>query len=148
MYIISAVVDKAQLKVALYDQEYKLVASKIEAASDLSALCLALVKEAGVSLSDVKYAGVAVDPAVGASDAIAADLSGKLGVVCYGASMMNARALGEAYLADVSSLMMIKIDENVEGGVVIGKKLYDGAHARGQELYGYAHLRASFLARL
>ena len=108
MYIISAVVDKAQCKVVLYDQEYKLAASKIGAASEPFALCLDLVKEAGASLCDVQYAGVAVDPAAGDYNSVAAELSGKLGVPCYGATVMNARALAEAYLADVSSLMMIK----------------------------------------
>lgn len=142
MYIISAVVDKAQSKVALYNQEYKLLASKIGETANLSKLCLDVVAEKNATLSEVKYAGVAVAPAFGAFEAVAAELSGKLGVPCLGATLMNARALGEAYLAnDVSSLMMIKIDDVIEGGVVIGKKLYDGAHTRGGDL---AHMVIHF----
>jgi len=71
-----------------------------------------------------------------------ADLREKIGVPCCGASLIGARALGEAYLAnDVPSLMMIKIEDTMECGIVIDKKLYPGAHQRGGDV---AHMVINF----
>ena len=94
MYILSAVVDKAQSEVALYNREYKLLLKKTGASADLSKLCLDAVADGNAKLADVAYAGIAVDSAVGDPAAVAAELEKKIDVKCYGASCMNARALG------------------------------------------------------
>ena len=132
MYIISAVVDQKQTEVALYDKEYRLLLKKAGAAADLSKLCQDLITEGKIALNDVAYAGVAVDAAAGNPDAVAAELGKAIGVKCHATSLMGAKALGEAYAAnDVDSLFLLKIEDAVDCGVVIDKKLYAGTHLRG-----------------
>jgi len=132
MYIISAVIDHEQSRVALYDRNYKLLLKKDGMPAELSKLCADVITEGGIRSADVDYVGVAVDPTAGSFASVAADLEKKINVKCCGASLMNAKALGEAYITDdVTSLLMIKIDDTVESGVVIDQKLYEGAHLRG-----------------
>ena len=96
MYIISAVLEKQQSRVALYDEEYKLLLTKNGACADLVKLCKDVISEGGINSGDVAYIGVAggcctVDPA---------DVEKDTGIKCYTASVLGARALGEAYIAN------------------------------------------------
>ncbi|MBQ9807094.1 MAG: ROK family protein [Clostridia bacterium] len=132
MYFVSAVVDKKQSAVALYDKDYKILLKKVGLSADLLKLCRDVLTEGKIKSNDVEYIGVAVDTSMGDFNAIAADLEKNSGIQCYGATLMNARALGEAYIAnDVPSLIMLKVDDTIECGVVIDKKLYAGTHQRG-----------------
>ncbi len=135
MYIISAVLEKNAARVALYDGEYKLILKKDGAAASLSALCLDVIAEGGIAAADVSYVGVATDSAEGSLNAFAAQLEESIGIKSYGASVMSARALGEAYIAnDVSDLVLVKIDDTVDGGIVIDKKVYAGVEQLGGRL--------------
>ena len=124
MYIISAVLEKEQSRVALYDKEYKLLQTKSGACADLVKLCRDVISESGITSADVDYIGVAagcctIDPS---------NVEKDIGIKCYTASVIGARALGEAYLAnDESSLIMLKIDDTVDCGIVIDKKIYSGS---------------------
>lgn len=142
MYIIGAVVDTKQSKVALYNKEYKLLTKKIGACEELSKLCLDVLAESGASVSDVEYVGVSVDSARTNPDSVAAELEQKIGAKCIASSLIGAKALGEAYATnDVPSLFLLKIDDTVETGVVIDKKLYSGVHTRGGSV---AHMVINF----
>ena len=135
MYMISAVLEKEQVKVALFDGEYKLLSQKDGAAADLSRLCLDIIAEKGIKTADVAYIGIAAEESFAMPDAIE-------GISCYGASLIGARALGEAYAAnDVPSLVMLKIDDTVDCGIVIDKKIYTGTHQLGGKL---AHMVINF----
>ena len=123
MYIISVIVEKNQSCAALYDKEYKLLAKKEGA--DASKLCIDLMAD-GIKAADVDYIGVVAD----SSDA--ADIEKSTGVKCYTASVMGARALGEAYLSnDVPFAVLLKVDDNVECGLVMDKKIYTGVNGQG-----------------
>ena len=142
MYILGAVVDKKEAKVALFDGAYQLLAKKGGAAAELSALCKDVMLENKLSASDVAYAGVAIDPSAENADTLASGLEKAIGVKCLGGALIAARALGEAYLTDdVSSLFLLKADETMEAGIVIDKKLYEGAHGRGGNV---AHMVIDF----
>ena len=121
MYILSAVIENNKSKVALYDKEYKLLSAKEGSGTDVAKLCLDILSESKIKSSDVNYAGIAAD---GDNDAIIAETEKALGIKCYGASVISARALGEAYLAnDVLDLCLLKVDDTVECGIVIDKKI-------------------------
>jgi len=135
MYIISAVVEKNQSKVALFDKEYKFLAKKEGAVADVAGLCSEIITEAGINASDVAYAGVAADE-------ILSGLEEKLGVRVLGTTLINAKALGEAYeLNDADTLVIVKIDETVECGIIMDKKAYTGAHNQSAKL---AHMVIGF----
>ena len=137
MYIISAVLEKEQSKVALYDEEYKLLLKKAGAYANFSKLCLDVISEGGVKPTDVKYIGVAVDSSFGVPEAVAADVEKNIGIKCLGASLVNAKALGEAYTTnDVPFLVMLKIDDNVECGIVVDNKIYSGTSQLGGNVAG------------
>ena len=122
MYIISAVLEKDRSKVALYDKEYKILLKKEGAVADASRLCLDVISEGGIKVSDVDYIGVAAD----AADTAAIEKA--TGIKCLGAPLISARALGEAYIAnDVPFLITLKIDDDVDCGIVMDKKIYSGA---------------------
>ena len=122
MYIISAVVEKNQAKVALYDKEYKLLLKKEGGCAETAKLCLEIMSEKGIKPADVDYIGVAADT----SDVVA-EIEKNTGIKCIGASVISARALGEAYMAsDVPFLIMLKIDDTVECGIVMDQKIYSG----------------------
>ena len=128
MYIISAVVEKAQAKVAVCDKEYKILTKKEGTDKDLEKLCLEAINERGIKASDLDYIGVASEGGFDVSE-----LERNLGVKCISASLASAKALGEAYLAgDVPFAVVLKIDDTVECGIVIDRKIYLGA--RGQEV--------------
>lgn len=129
MYIISAVLEKEQSKVALYDKEYKLLLKKDGVFTDLSKLCLDTISEGGIKPADVDYIGVAIDSSLSTPDAVAADIEKNIGIKCCGASLINTRALGEAYMTnDTPSLFMLKVDDTIECGIVIDKTIYSGTH--------------------
>lgn len=133
MYIISAVLEKENSKVALYDKEYKLILKKDGTGADLSKLCMDAISESGIKSADVDYIGVAVDGCT--PDAVAAEVEKSTGIKCYGSSIMSARALGEAYATnDVPNLILVKIDDTVECGIVIDKKMYAGENQMGGKI--------------
>ena len=139
MYILSAVLEKDQSRVALYDKDHKLLLTKNGAFADTAKLCLDAVNEGGIKPSDVAYIGVAVEDA---PLAVAADIEKSTGIKCYGASVISTRALGEAYLAnDVLDLCLLKIDDTVECGIVIDKKMYAGEGQLGGKV---AHMIINF----
>ena len=139
MYMISVVIEKEQSRVALFDKEYKLLLKKCGTKADVEALCAAVMAESGVEASEVDYIGVAADIA---ADAVAADLQKSTGIRCLSATLMGARALGEAYTAnDVPSLFMLKVDNMVECGIVIEKKIFTGMHQLGGKI---AHMVINF----
>ncbi|MBP3436575.1 MAG: ROK family protein [Clostridia bacterium] len=128
MYIIGAVLEKEQSKAALYDKENNLVLKKEGTEKDLGKLCLDLISEAGIKPSDVAYVGVAVDSSA-SSASFASDVEKSVGVKCYGASLMEAKARGEAHKAnDAPYAVALKIEDTVESGLVIDKKIYFGAN--------------------
>ena len=121
MYIVSAVLDTNKTMVALFDKEYKILAKAEGTEQEVSELCLKVIAEGGVDKTQVDYIGIA------GSVAVAAELEKSTGIKCYGASVIGAKALGEAYAAgDVPFLVDIKIDDKVECGVVVDKKIYFG----------------------
>ena len=135
MYIVSAVAEKNAAKVALYNEEYKLVSKKLAEGNDLSSLVLALLAEAGVKAEEVAYIGVAVEENVPSLSAYAEKLEKTVGIKSYATALISARALGEAYLAgDTATLVLLKIEETVECGVVIDKKVYAGVDQKGGKL--------------
>lgn len=124
MYIISAVLEKDRSEIALFNKEYKLLSKKCGAAAGAAGACLDIISENGLKSSDIDYIGVAVDGAYGSA---AAELGNVTGIRCLGASIIGARALGEAYASnDVDSLVMLKIDDSVECGIVIERKIFSG----------------------
>ena len=124
MYIIGAAVADEHAQVALYDKEYKLLNKKEGKAEDLSKLCLEIAPE----MKDVEYIGVAAKD----FGAVAAELEKATGVKCFGESVISARALGEAYITnDVPFVAMLKIDDSVECGIVMDKKVFSGANQEG-----------------
>ena len=140
MYIIGAALDKENAKAAVYNEAYECLAVMAEKESALASVCLAVIEKAGIKKEEVAYVGVALG--ADAADAAVADLEKTLGIKCYGAALMNVRALGEAYLAkDVSSLFMLKIDDTMDCGIVIDKKIYAGAHSLGGKV---AHMVVDF----
>ena len=131
MYIISAVLEKTQSKVALFDKEYKLISKKDGISADLSKLCLDIISENGIKSADVDYIDIAVDGSFGCPCCAKSDVEKNTGIKCVAAPIMSAKALGEAYVAGVPSLFMLKIDEIVECGIVIDNKLFDGMNHLG-----------------
>ena len=129
MYFIGAVPDKDTTKVALYDGDYRLVIRK-DGAADVKALCLDVMEDAGISPSDVSFVGIASDTPD--PDAYALGLEKELGIKCFCASVIGARALGEAYTSgDLSTLVLLKVDDTIDCGIVIDKKIYDGIDHKG-----------------
>ena len=142
MHIISTVLEKEQCKVALYDQEYKLLLKKEGMRADPSELCLDVIAEGRIKPADVDYIGIAIDSAFGNPDSVAADMEKNIGIRCYGAPLMSAKALGEAYTTnDISSLLALKIDDTIECGIVIDKKIYAGTDQLGGKV---AHMVIDF----
>lgn len=131
MYIISAVLEKERSKVALFDKDYRLLSQKEAVSANPSGLCLDMMSENGIRPTDVKYIGIAVDQSV-ATAAAADEMEQSIGIPCLAASLMGARALGEAYTAnDIPFLCMLKIDDTVECGIVVDKKIYSGTNQMG-----------------
>ena len=129
MYIISVVIENERAKVTLFDKQYKLLTKKYGDYNNVSALCNDIISEKGIKVSEVHYIGVAVDALTANPESVTNSLEKSLGIKCYCASLLGARALGEAYSSnDVPFLVMLKIDDTVECGIVIDKKLYSGAN--------------------
>ncbi|MBQ8907854.1 MAG: ROK family protein [Clostridia bacterium] len=133
MYIVSAAMEKGEARAALYDGAYTLLVKK--EGKDLAKLSKELLAEGGVDASAVAYVGAATDNAEGSPECFAAELEKKIGIKCYGTSLMSAKALGEAYLAnDVGGLVLLEIDDFVKSGIVIDKKVYAGVAQLGGKL--------------
>lgn len=142
MYILSAVVEKERTAVALYDKEYKLLLKKDGTFASLTDICKKVISERGINPDDVDYAGVAADSSFGSSLSLSAELEKNIGVKCIGSSLSDARALGEAHeLNDADSLVLLNIDDTVECGIVINKKVYTGTHNRDRKV---AHMVINF----
>ena len=78
----------------------------------------------GIKASDVGYIGVASDNSFNV-----AELEKNLGIKCFSASLVSAKALGEAYLAgDLPFAVVLKIDDTIECGIVSDKKIFVGAN--------------------
>lgn len=142
MYIISAVIEQERTAVALLDKEYKLCLKKEEVRADLFTLCSEVISESGIYAAEVLYAGVAVDGSVGCHSKAASELEKSTGIKCFSASLTDAKALGEAYyLNDADTLVLLAVDEEIECGIVIGKKAYAGTYRNGRNV---AHTVISF----
>jgi predicted NBD/HSP70 family sugar kinase len=95
----------------------------------LAILCSSLISEFGITSSDVDYIGITADECSGAPLSIASDLENALGIKCLATSLIGATTLGEAYVSnDTDSLVMLKIDDKIECGIVIYKELYADGH--------------------
>ncbi|MBQ7827069.1 MAG: ROK family protein [Clostridia bacterium] len=141
MYIISAVLENEQSRVALYDKEYNLILKKSGECADLAKLCLDAASEGGIKAADVDYIGIAIDGSA-CPCCVAADVEKATGIKCNAAPLIGARALGEAYVADdEASLIMLKIDDTVDCGIVIDRKIYAGANHLGGKI---AHMVIDF----
>ena len=135
MYIISVSVKKEQSEIALFDKEYRLLCKKDGGASNTSRLCADLLSEQKIKPTDVAYIGVALEAEMGSPDAIAAEIERSVGIPCHGASWIDAKALGEAYIAnDAPSLLILSIDDTVDSSIVIDKKIYLGTHGLGAKI--------------
>ncbi len=142
MFIISAVIEKELSRVALYNEKYKLILKKSGVNTNVSKLCLDVISESGLKTSDVDYIGVAVEDSMDALDSITTDIEKNTGIKCFGSSVISAKSLGEAYTSnDTPYLVMLKIDDTIETGIVIDKKIYSGAHQLGGDI---AHIVINF----
>lgn len=134
MYILGAVLEKNQAKVALYDKNYNLLLKKEGTCTDLSKICMDTISEVGVKPADVVYIGIAADGNFNINDVLT-DLENNTGIKCISAPVICARTLGEAYISnDIPSLFMLKIDDTVESAVVIDKKIYSGIGKPGDNI--------------
>ncbi len=130
MYKIGAVLENDKARVALYDSEYKPCLKREGTAAELCALCLSVIVDGGVTPAEVAYVGLACD---GQQDIAALEAS--VGIKCLSAPLMGARALGEAYMEnDLPFLVMLKIDDRVESGIVVDKKLYPAPNGAGADI--------------
>ena len=132
MYILSAVLEKDRCNVALLNEKYEILSKKSGICSAVNELCSTLLTEKGIKSDEVKYLGVGADYSYGNPCDLASQLEDKIGFKTYGASLISARALGEAYVSsDLPYLTLLKIDDTVECGIVIDKKVYAGVHQLG-----------------
>ncbi|MBQ4139979.1 MAG: ROK family protein [Clostridia bacterium] len=135
MYIISIVIEKERTEAALFDKEYKLLLKKTGELEDAAKLCGALISESGISHADIDYVGIAADSSLVSPCSVASELEKSIGLKCLPTTLTDARALGEAYgLEDASTLVMLKIDEKIECGIIIDKKAYTGANNQGKSI--------------
>lgn len=142
MYIIGAVLENSKITVALYDKKFKLLLKKDVLHDDISNACLDVISEGRIKRDDVDYIGVAVESPFNTSVFDATEIEKNIGIKCYTASLISAKALGEAYTTnDTPYLFMLKIDDTIECGIVIDKKLYSGAHNLGGKV---AHIVINF----
>lgn len=132
MHIIGVVLDRDTVRAAVYNEEYREIATRQAASgadkdgaiAGAAELCRAVLAESGIAAQDVACIGAAVAPVWGCPDGVAASLEEKTGIKTVAESAVNAEALGEAYLVDVPSLIVLKIDDTVECGIVMDNKLY------------------------
>lgn len=124
MYIISIVIENEKSEIGLYNEEYKLLAKKNGLSEDAGKLCFDILSESEIKSSDVRYVGIAAD---GDKGEIIAEIEKAYSIKCCGATLTEARALGEAYAAnDAPFSVALKIDDKVECGLVVDKKIYSG----------------------
>lgn len=149
MYVISIVFETDNIKAVVYGKDYDRVAvkeggysSEDNAVANAATLCKSLLCECAIKAEDVEYIGAAVPQGMGALCDVAQALEREVGIKTMAEDMINAKALGEAYAAgDKSSLVMIKIEDTIESGVVIDKKIYAGVAHLGGKL---AHMVINF----
>ena len=135
MYIISVVLGE-KIKAAVYSKDYKQTAAseaaysctcKESALADAAKLVKAVMADNGIKAEDVEFIGAAIPESYGCPCCAASEIEKQTGIKTAAETVINAKALGEAYLAgDKSSLITLKIDETVESGIVIDKKIYAG----------------------
>jgi predicted NBD/HSP70 family sugar kinase len=105
------------------------LSEKVGSGTDIGKLCFDILSESKTKSSDVSYMGIAAD---GNSNEIIAEMEKAYGIKCYSSSVISARALGEAYRAnDVLDLCLLKVDDTIECGIVIDKKMYAGEKQMG-----------------
>ncbi len=151
MYIISVVIDSDKIRAAIYSKEYKqLCAAETaysdvcgeNAISDIAELCKNIMREGDIKAQDVKFIGVATPISFGFANSVAAEIERNTGIKTVVESIINARALGEAYISgDIPSLVLLSVEDIVEGGVVIDNKIYSGTHGLDAKL---AHMVIKF----
>ena len=118
MYIISIVIENEKSEIGLYNEEYKLLAKKNGLGADAGKLCFDILSESEIKPSDVRYVGIATD---GDKGEIIAEIEKAYSIKCCGATLTEARALGEAYAAnDAPFSVALKIDDKV-GSIKVGK---------------------------
>ena len=132
MYILSAVLEDNRCSAALISEEYGLISKKSGSCSEVNDICRSLLNEKGIKDEEIKYFGIAAASSYGNPEDLASQIESKSGFKCYGTSLISARALGEAYSAgDLPYLTLLKIDDVVECGLVIDKKVFAGIHQLG-----------------
>ena len=162
MYYIGVDLGGTNIAVGIVDENDKIVKKgKVPTApergadaiiADMAALSKSLISEAGLTLADVAWAGVAT-PGTADSERgvvvyannipflnypLAANLSSLLdGIPVYIENDANAAALGEAYAGAAkgcNDALMITLGTGVGGGIIIDRKIYAGFNSNGAEL--------------
>ncbi len=137
MYTISVLLGKESVKAVLFAsdfnkiKEYNAECSKETAVEVAADLAKKLRLNHGIPAVQIKCVGVAVECGVGCPCCIAEEIEKVAEVKTAAASVVKAKALGEAYLEKKNSLIYLKIDEKVESGIVIDKALYTGFDGKG-----------------
>lgn len=132
MYTISVVINECEANIALYGEDRKPTAQKNGVCKErLANACLDIMAEHGVKAENVKLVGIAASAPVSARNELAKNLEKELNIKAVAEDITNARALGEAYISGVPSLAIVKVDDKVESGVVIDKKVYSGIDGNG-----------------
>lgn len=162
MYYLGVDLGGTNIAIGLVNEEFKIVlkdkvptgASRplSDIMDDMAALCISVVKQAGITFDDVAYAGIAapgsVDPKKGIvrytnnikmeNFPICEELKKRTPLkAVYLENDANAAALAEAKVGagkGHSSLVMITLGTGVGGGIVIDGKLYSGFNYSGAEL--------------
>ncbi len=119
---------------------------------DIATLCRELIQKAGLTLDDFSYAGVAA-PGIANQDTGVVEYNNNLGFVqvpiaqrikelvgfqkVYLENDANAAALGEALAGagkEADIFVMITLGTGIGGGVIVHRKILQGAHHTGGEL--------------
>ena len=163
MYYIGVDLGGTNIAAGIVDSKYKIIAKGSvptnvagrtgeEIIKDMGALCEKLVKDAGISVNDIEYVGIAspgaVDPVRGVvnyannlpfSRFPIADILKKYFPVkkVLVENDANAAAKGEAVAGaakGVGDVVMITLGTGVGGGIIIDHKVYSGFNFAGAEL--------------
>jgi len=129
--ITAAAYDIALNKVASAEAVYT---SKEDAAIEAAALAKKLIREK--KLNDVESIGLAVASCIGCPVTAAQTIADATGLDVNVDTMINAMALGEAYLGanDASSIILLRIGDKVESSIVIDHKIFAGFDGLGGNL--------------
>ncbi len=162
MYYIGVDLGGTGIKVGIVDENGKIVKKDSvptgayrpadEIIKDMAGLCKKLMAEVGLTLEDIKYAGIASPGSVDADNGVlvyannlpfenyplAAKFSEFSGIEkVYIENDANAAAKGEAEMGAAkgcANSVMITLGTGVGGGIIIDKKVYSGHNYAGAEL--------------